>query len=77
MPVITITATEATAATAVGASALRYIMNDLAVRAEVQAVEYHQGFNTIPRFVGIEETKTSVRQADEQLFGSKGQTAFR
>jgi hypothetical protein len=72
MPVIAITAAEATAAMALGASALRYIMDDLAVRAEVQAVVYHRGFNTIPRFIGIEETKTSVRQAAEQLFGLKG-----
>jgi hypothetical protein len=72
MPVLSITAAEATAAMALGASALRYIMDDLAVRAEVQAVVYHQGFNTIPRFVGIEETKASVRQAAEQLFGLKG-----
>jgi hypothetical protein len=72
MPVIAITAAEATAAMALGASALRYIMDDLAVRAAVQAVVYHRGFNTIYRFVGIGETKTSVRQAAEQLFGLKG-----
>jgi hypothetical protein len=60
MPEIKITAAEATAAMALGASAPTIHHERFSSQGRGARGGYRQGFNTIPRFVGIEETKTNV-----------------
>jgi hypothetical protein len=69
MPLTVITAGEGQAAMAGVASGLRYIMDDVGVRVPVQEVLYHHGFNTMARFMGIEDTKVELRRAFTQVLG--------
>ncbi len=69
MPLTVITAGKGQAAMAGVASNLRYIMDDVGVRLPVQEVLYHHGFNTMARFLGIEDTKVELRRAFTQVLG--------
>jgi hypothetical protein len=71
MPLTVITQAESAAALTCVASNLRYIMDDVGVRIPVQEVVYHHGFNTMARFLGIEDTKVELRLAFDQVFGLK------
>jgi hypothetical protein len=71
MPLTVITPEESAAALICVASNLRYIMDDVGVRIPVQAVVYHHGFNTMARFLGVEDTKAELRLAFGQVFGLK------
>jgi len=69
MPLTVLTMAEGAAAMAAVASNLRYIMDDVGVRAPVQEVLYHNGFTNMGRFVGMEDTKAELRAAFGAVMG--------
>ena len=69
MPITVLTQAEGQAALQGVASNLRYILDDVGVRVSVQEVVYHHGFNTMARFLGMEESKAELRLAFNQVFG--------
>ena len=69
MPLTVLDAAQAEAAMIAGSSNLRYVLDDVGVRLPIQAVLFHHGFGTIARFVGMEDTKASMRDAIRAVMG--------
>ena len=57
-----LTPEEKSAALAVAHPDLAYLLDEHEVAADTQALLYHQGFTSLRRCVGLEETKEKVRE---------------
>jgi hypothetical protein len=69
MPIQVLTAPQQQAALAAISSDLRVIMEDVGLRDEVQAVIAHNGFTTLARLMGLEDSKERLRAALAAGFG--------
>ena len=63
MPLLALTDVQAERALEMADSDLKYLLSEVGVEEEVQAVLFHQGFTTLRLFSGIDETRTEVRAA--------------
>ena len=69
MPLPALTAAQRAEAFAKVEPALAFVLDDVGVSADVQAVIYHKGFTTLRRFVGLEDAKSEVRAVLAEQFG--------
>ena len=63
MPLLALTDVQAERALEQADSDLKYLLSEVGVEEEVQAVLFRQGFTTLRLFSGIDETRTEVSAA--------------
>jgi hypothetical protein len=47
------------------------VLDYVGVKIPIQAVIFHEGFNTLPRFSGMEDSRAEMRAAIDSVFGLK------